>query len=196
MNTDVVHSLDIEVTKTFATQWGWIIAFGAALVVIGFAAIWRSVAATIVSMLFFGWLLVLAAAVEAGAAFWVGHWAGFFQHALAAILYGVVGLMLLVRPRVSAEVLTFLMAAFFLVGGIFQIVGTGMGMIGYAGAGYGGYGWHVIDGAINIALGLMIFAQFPFSGLWVIGLFIGVDLIFYGATWIAIGWALKSAGAA
>ncbi len=193
MTSDIVQSLDIEVTKTFATQWGWVAAFGVALIVIGAAAVFRSVTATIVSMLFFGWMLVLAAAVEAGAAFWVGHWAGFFQHALAAILYGVVGLMFLLRPKVSAEVLTFLMAAFFLIGGLFQIVGSGMGMIGYAGAGYGGYGWHVIDGAINILLGLMIFAQFPFSGLWVIGLFIGVDLIFYGATWIAIAWALKGA---
>ena len=69
-----------------------------------------------------------------------------------------------------------------------------MGMIGYAGAGYGGYGWHVIDGAINILLGLMIFSQLPVSGLWVIGLFIGVDLIFYGATWIAIALGAEGGG--
>ena len=193
MNTDVVHTLDIEVTKNFAAQWGWILAFGVALVVIGAAAIVRSVAATLASMMVFGWLLLLAAAVEAAAAVWVGHWSGFFQHALAATLFGVVGLLFVVRPVVTAEVLTAVMAIFFLVGGIFQIAGSFM--IGYGGAGYGGWGWHMIDGAINILLGLMIFARFPSSALWVIGLFIGVDLVFYGATWIAIAMAIRGAGA-
>jgi uncharacterized membrane protein HdeD (DUF308 family) len=190
MTPDAIQTLDIEVTKTFATQWGWILAFGVALVVLGAAAIVRSVTTTLVSMMFFGWLLILAAAVEGGAAFWVGHWAGFFQHALAATLYGVIGLIFVLRPKVTAEVLTAVMAILFLVGGIFQIVGSGM--IGYGGAGYAGWGWHIIDGAINVALGLMILVSFPSSALWVIGLFIGVDLIFYGATWIAIAFGLKA----
>lgn len=193
MNTDVVHTLDIEVTKTFAAQWGWILAFGVALVVIGAAAIVRSVAATLASMMVFGWLLLLAAGVETAAAVMVGHWAGFFQHALAAILFGVVGFIFVVRPVITAEVLTAVMAIFFLVGGIFQIVGSFM--IGYGGGGYGGWGWHFIDGAINVLLGLMIFARFPSSALWVIGLFIGVDLVFYGATWIAIAMAIRGAAA-
>ena len=95
--------------------------------------------ATLVTMSFFGWLLLIAAAVEVAAAVWVGHWAGFFQHAVAAILYGVLGFLLVSRPVVSAEVLTFVMGLFFLVGGLFSIVGS-------AGVGYSGWGWHASTG--------------------------------------------------
>ncbi len=179
-------TLDIQITKDLASQWGWFLAFGVALVLIGLAAIWRSVTATLVTMTFFGWLLIVAAAVEVFAAFWVGHWAGFFQHVVAAILYGALGLIFVTRPVVTAEVLTFVMALFFVVGGLFQIVGS-------AGLGYSGWGWHLLDGVITIALGLMILFQWPASGLWVIGLFIGVDLLFYGATWIAIAWGIRGA---
>jgi uncharacterized membrane protein HdeD (DUF308 family) len=185
MNADI-QTLDIQITKDLAAQWGWFLAFGVALVVLGAAAIARSVAATMVTMAFFGWLLLLAAVVEIVAAFWVGHWAGIFQHALAAILYGVLGFIFVLRPAITAEILTFVMALFFLVGGLFHIVGSAV-------LGYAGWGWQVLDGVITLALGAMILAQWPASGLWVIGLFIGIDLIFYGATWIAIAWGLRGA---
>jgi uncharacterized membrane protein HdeD (DUF308 family) len=186
MDAAAIHTLDIDITKDLAQQWGWFLAFGVALLLLGVAAVVRSVTATLVTMAFFGWLLLLAAAVEIVAALWVGHWAGFFQHALAAILYGVLGFIFVARPVITAEVLTFVMALFFLVGGLFQVVGAGV-------IGYGGWGWHVLDGLINVALGLMILANWPASGLWVIGLFIGVDLIFYGAAWIAIALGLRGA---
>jgi acyl dehydratase len=80
---------------------------------------------------------------------------------------------------ITAEVLTLVMALFFFVGGLFQIVDSAV-------LGFSGWGWHLIDGLITIVLGLMILAQWPASGLWVIGLFVGIDLIFYGLAWIAI----------
>ncbi len=181
-----IQTLDIQITKDLASQWGWFLAFGLALVLLGLAAVWRSVTATLVTMRFFGWLLLIAAVVEIVAAVWVGHWAGFFQHALTAILYGALGLILVTRPVVTAEVLTFVMALFFVVGGLFHIVGS-------AGLGYSGWGWNALDGVITIALGLMILFQWPASGLWVIGLFLGIDLIFYGAGWIAIALGLRGA---
>jgi len=179
-----VQTLDIQFTKDLTQYWGWFLLWGVLLAAIGIAAIWRSMTATLVSMLFFGWLLALAAAIEIVQAVMVGHWAGFFQHALAAILFGVLALIFIVRPIITAEVLTLVMALFFLVGGIFQIVGSAV-------LGFSGWGWHLIDGLITIVLGLMILAQWPVSGLWVIGLFIGIDLIFYGLAWIAIALGLR-----
>jgi uncharacterized membrane protein HdeD (DUF308 family) len=181
-----IHTLDVEMTRELAQNWGWFLLFGVALLALGIAAVWRSMTATLASMVFFGWLLLFAAGIEVVQAVMVGHWAGFFQHALAAILYGVLGVIFLTRPVITAEVLTLLMALFFLVGGLFQIVGS-------AWIGMTGWGWHVLDGLITIVLGLLILTNWPASGLWVIGLFLGIDLIFYGLTWIAIAFAARGA---
>ena len=178
-----VQTLDIQFSKDLAQYWGWFLFWGVLLLAIGIAAVWRSVTATLASMLFFGWLLAFAAAIEIVQAVMVGRWAGFFEHALSAILFGVLALIFLVRPIITAEVLTLVMALFFLVGGLFQIVGS-------AALGFSGWGWNLIDGLITIVLGLMILAQWPASGLWVIGLFIGIDLIFYGLAWVAIALGL------
>ena len=179
-----VQTLDIQFTKDLAQYWGWFLFWGVLLLAIGLVAVWRSMTATLASMLFFGWLLAFAAAIEIVQAVMVGHWAGFFQHALSAILFGVLALVFLVRPVITAEVLTLVMALFFLVGGLFQSVGSAV-------LGFSGWGWHLIDGLITIVLGLMILAQWPASGLWVIGLFIGIDLIFYGLAWMAIALGLR-----
>jgi len=105
-------SIEVQVPQDLAHYWGWLLAFGVGLVVLGIVAIGRAVTATVATMLFFGWLLVLACGIEVAQAILVGHWAGFFHHLLAAILFGVVGALLVGRPLLSAEALTIVMAAF------------------------------------------------------------------------------------
>jgi uncharacterized membrane protein HdeD (DUF308 family) len=84
--------LNIQVPTAIIHNWGWFLIFGIALVALGAAAVWRSVAATVASMLFFGWLLLIAAGIEVAQTIMVGKWAGMFQHLVAAVLFGVVGL--------------------------------------------------------------------------------------------------------
>ena len=111
---------------------------------------------------------------------------GFFHHLLGAILFGVTGLLLVTRPLISAEALTFAIAIFFLIGGLFELVGSFV-------VAPPGWGWQAADGVITIILGALVLAQWPASGLWVIGLFLGIDLIFYGLAWIALALALRTA---
>jgi uncharacterized membrane protein HdeD (DUF308 family) len=179
-----IQSLDVQIPHEIIQYWGWFLAFGIGLVVLGTAAVVRAVTATIVSMLFFGWLLVLACGIEIAQAIVVGHWAGFFHHLLAAILFGVVGVLIVTRPLLSAEVATMVMAVFFLIGGLFEFIGS-------LWVALPGWGWQVADGLITFLLGILVLAQWPASGLWVIGLFIGIDLIFYGAAWIALALGLR-----
>jgi uncharacterized membrane protein HdeD (DUF308 family) len=183
--TGAMGVFEVQIPQEIVHYWGWFLAFGICLVALGIAAVVRSITATIVSMLFFGWLLVFASAVEITQAVMVGHWAGFFQHLLAAILFGVAGLLIVTRPLISAEVVTVFMAMFFLVGGLFQIVGS-------VALALPGWGWQVADGVITLVLGLLVLAGWPASGLWVIGLFVGIDLIFYGCAWIALALGLRS----
>src|SRR5271170_5162447 len=114
----------VQVPNEIMHYWGWLLAFGIGLVALGVAAIARSVMATVATMLFFGWLLLIASGIEIAQAILVGHWAGFFYHLLAAILFGVAGSILVVRPVISAEAVTIFMAMFFLIGGLFQLIGS------------------------------------------------------------------------
>ena len=78
-----IQTLDVRIPAEIIHNWGWFLAFGIGLALLGILAIVRAVAATVVSMLFFGWLLVIAAGIEIVQAIMVGKWAGLFQHWLA-----------------------------------------------------------------------------------------------------------------
>jgi uncharacterized membrane protein HdeD (DUF308 family) len=181
-----IQALDVRIPAEIIHNWGWFLLFGICLVLLGALAIVRSVAATVVSMLFFGWLLLIAAGIEIIQAIMVGKWAGLFQHWLSAALFGVLGALIVWRPVVTAEILTLLIGAFFLVAGIFQLVTPFVISLPE-------WGWHALNGLITLVLGVLILAQWPVSGLWVIGLFLGIELIFYGGAWIAVALRLRSA---
>jgi uncharacterized membrane protein HdeD (DUF308 family) len=179
------QAIEIQIPHEIVHYWGWFLAFGIALLALGIAAVVRSITATVATMLFFGWLLLIACGIEVVQAIMVGQWAGFFHHLLAAILFGVAGFLLVTRPVISAETLTVFMAMFFLIGGLFQVAASIMLALP-------GWGWQVADGVITFILGALVLAQWPVSGLWAIGLFLGIDLIFYGLSWIALALGLRA----
>src|SRR5262249_17037498 len=117
-----IQSLDVRIPAEIIHNWGWFLAFGIGLVLLRILAVGRAVAATVISVMFFGWLLVIAAGIEVAQAIMVGKWAGLYHHWLAAVLFAVVGALLIWRPVASAEVLTLLMGAFFLVAGLFSLI--------------------------------------------------------------------------
>ena len=158
--------------------------FGIVLVFLGIVAIVRSFITTMASMMFFGWLLMFASTIEFMYAFMVGKWAGFFLHLLLALLFGITGALMVFRPVVSAEAITLAMAAFFLVAGFYQFFAS-MWVSNLP-----GWGWGAANGMISAIMGMLLLAQWPVSGLWVVGLFIGIDLIFYGAAWMAMALQL------
>jgi uncharacterized membrane protein HdeD (DUF308 family) len=169
----------IQVTQEMIHNWGWFLAFGIVLMLLGIAAVARSVTSTVVSMVFFGWVMVIAGIIEFAQAFMVGRWAGFFEHLLIALLCAVIGVMFVKHPSISAEAATLVMSMLFLIAGMYQLISA-------LWAHLPGYGWHAANGVITTILGAMLLAQWPISGLYAIGLFVGIDLIFYGWVWIAM----------
>ena len=67
-----IAALDVRIPAEIIHNWGWFLAFGIGLLLLGILAVVRAVAATVVSMLFFGWLLVIAAGIEVVQAIMVG----------------------------------------------------------------------------------------------------------------------------
>jgi len=181
---DTITLTTVQIPPEVAHHWGWFLAFGIALGLLGLAAIIRSFAATVASMLFFGWLLVFGGVIEFFNSFMVGHWVGFFMHLLTAVLFIFIGILFVSRPLASAEVVTFLMSFFFLAGGLYQVVASLWFHVQ-------GGGWQLFDGVLSMVMGGLLLAQWPLSGLWVIGFFVGIHLLLNGLGWTALALALR-----
>jgi uncharacterized membrane protein HdeD (DUF308 family) len=167
---------------TVRKNWGWFLALGIIQIVAGTLAVAFAFSATLASVLMLGVLLLIAAGAQMAAAVLTREWGGFFLFLLLGILYAVAGALTLQQPLLAAEGLTLMLAAVLLVGGVFRIV---VALVER----FPSWGWVLLNGAITVVLALAIWQQWPESGLWVIGLFVGIELIANGMTWamLAIG---------
>ena len=166
-------------------SWIWLLIFGIALILLGMFAISSSFIATLATILVFGYLLLIGAALQVINAFWAHRWRGFFLHLLVGILYLITGLIMIDKPLRAAEAVTLLVAAFLLVGGLFRIVVSLTERFPH-------WGWMLLNGVISLFLGIAIWREWPYSGLWVIGLFVGIEMIFSGWTWVMLGLGVRS----
>jgi uncharacterized membrane protein HdeD (DUF308 family) len=166
-------------------EWVWLLVLGIVLIVVGTMAIGIPLVASLVTALFIGALLLVGGVAQLVGSFWTRDWSGFFLMLLMGVLYIVVGLLFLNRPISALEVLTLLLACSLLVSGVFRIVGSLM----YR---FPQWGWVFLGGVLNLVLGLLIWQQWPVSGFWVIGLFVGIDMIFNGWIWVMLALRLKS----
>ena len=143
-----------------------------------------SAIASIASVIFLGFLLLAGGITLFVSSFWAGKWSGMLFHMLIGILYGVVGYMIIDAPGVSLVVLTKFIAIFLIVAGAFRIVTV-------VRVRFHDWGWVLLNGVITLFLGLIINRQLPGAALWVIGLFIGIEMIFNGWAWIMLSIGLK-----
>ena len=176
--------LDPATSREVKRHSGWFVALGVALIVLGVIALGAVGFVTLASVLLFGWLLVIGGIMHSVHAFRVHPWGGFTRHLLGGVLSLVVGLLIVANPAAGALSLTLLLAAFFLVGGIFRIVAA----MSFQ---FPGRGWAVLGGLVTLLLGIMIWSEWPVSGVWVIGTFVGIDLIFDGWSLVMTGMAAR-----
>jgi len=166
-------------------EWGWYMALGIILILSGCYAIYAGEAATIAAVIVLGTVLIIAGVVQVVGAF-AARGAG---HVILALLVGVldivVGLMLWQHPGLGALTITLLLAALFVFGGIYRFVAA-------LWLQFPQYGWVAFSGAITFLLGLLLWMQWPISGVWFIGFAVGVNFIFAGIAWAGIAWRLKS----
>jgi uncharacterized membrane protein HdeD (DUF308 family) len=176
-----MRSFDLEPLKK---RWIWFVGLGAVLIVLGVIALGASVFVTLASMLLIGWLLIAGGVMQAVHAFASKEWSGFFIDLLTGLLYIAVGFMIVANPEVSAASLTLLIALFLIFGGIFKIAVA-------ITTRYQHWGWLLFYGVVTLALGVSIWRQWPLSGLWVIGLFVGIDMILNGWALVMLGLIAK-----
>ena len=170
-------------------HWALFLSVGVALMALGIVATLTAGLSTIVAVDSFGWILVIAGAGVTIHAFWAKRWSGFFLQLLSGLLYLAAGWMLATHPELSAIALTLVIAISFVVQGAFRIGAALSTRID---------GWDVllVSGIITLLLGLMIWNEWPLSGVWVIGLFVGIDMFFYGGWFVSLALAVRTLGRA
>ena len=166
-------------------RWGWLLVLGILMVVLGTIALFITPAATIGTILVLGWLLILSGIFEAIQAFRVRRWGGFFLHLIGGLLGVLVGLMIVTHPIAGAVAYTLLLASFFTVIGIFRLV-TALRLK------FPNWGWSAFDGAITLALGILLWIEWPWSGLWFLGMAVGISLILRGWSYVMFALAVHS----
>ena len=163
----------------------WILWLGILISIVGLAAIWFSVSATLVTVVFLSFILILGGLAQCVSAFQVRRWQSLLGHLLTGLLYLIFGGFLLARPGESALVLTLIMAAFFIASGAFKSILSVIYRSHH-------WGWILFNGLISIILGVMIWNSWPVSGLFMIGLFVGIDLFISGATLASLGATIRN----
>lgn len=166
-------------------NWKWFLALGVFLLILGASIITSSFYATLFSIVLLGGFLFAAGIVQIIQAFLAKKWNGLFLSLFVGLLYMVTGFLLLSKPAVSAINLTLWIAAFCFIAGLVKML-TAL-LIRFK-----QWEWVFFNGLVTFLLGAMIYADWPLSGLWVIGLFIGVDLILSGWSWILLSLTARS----
>ena len=171
-------------------KWGWIVALGVVYVIAGIIALGSVVSATVATVFVVGIMMIIAGVAEVINAFQIKTWGRFLFWLALGILYIVAGFVAWDNPLLTAVWLTLILGAALVASGLVRIF---LGFNMKAGT---PWGWVVASGVVTLLLGLIILAHWPVSSLWTLGIFLGVDLVFAGASWIGMGLGLRQAVAA
>jgi len=166
-------------------SWGWFLTEGILLVVIGSICIIGNVTATFVAVTTAGWLLMIGGGVALVHGFRVRTWSGFFMYLFIALMRGFTGYLLVRYPLAGAAGFTLILASFFVVSGLFRIIGASF-------LKFPSWGWSVFAGLVSMVLGIMLLGQMPVSSLWFLGFAIGLEMLFDGVALIGAAVALRS----
>lgn len=182
---DVPKSFDAASLEPLRAKSGWIVALGIVYVIAGFVALGSVVLATVATVFVVGIMMMIAGAAEVINAFQIKTWGRFLLWLLLGVLYIVAGLVTFQNPLLAAALLTLILSFALVVSG-FMRISLAFGMMEGA-----PWGWVALSGVVTLLLGLVILVHWPVSSLYILGLFLGIDLVLAGAGWIGVGVGLR-----
>jgi uncharacterized membrane protein HdeD (DUF308 family) len=166
---------------------GWIIALGVVYVIAGFIALGSVVMATVASVFVVGVMMIIAGVAEVFNAFQIKTWGKFLVWALLGVLYIIAGFFAFENPLLAAAVLTLVLGASLVASGVIRI------FLAFSMKRESPWIWVALSGLITLLLGGIILAHWPVSSVYTLGIFLGIDLIFAGASWMGLGFGLRRA---
>ncbi|MDF2997346.1 MAG: hypothetical protein K0R27_2983 [Xanthobacteraceae bacterium] len=166
-------------------KWGWFVALGVLMLVAGLIALGNLVLGTVASVFYVGAMMAVAGVGEIFHAFQVKGWGAFFFWLLSGLLYLAAGIIAFMNPLLAAGVLTLLLGISLIVSAVFR------GVAAWHARPHAGWGWLEASAIITLLLGIIILIGWPVNSLWILGMFLGIDLIFSGVAVLMLGMRLK-----
>jgi uncharacterized membrane protein HdeD (DUF308 family) len=177
-----VERLQTSLGKSLHEHWQLFLTEGIVLLILGILSIVVPAVATIAAEVLVGWLLLLSGIVGLIATVRMRHAPGFLWSMFSAILGIVAGIVLLMWPLSGAVSLTLILTVFLVIEGITSIFYA----LEHKRELSGRWGAMLFSGIVDVGLAGLIFAGFPGTAVWAIGLLIGVNLVFGGCALIAM----------
>ena len=170
-----IEGIRRQTAATIHSHWKLVLAQGIVMMVFGFLAVIEPNVATLAISIFVGWLFFIGGIFRALSVWRSRAIPGFARSLLTALLAIVFGLILIFRPLAGALTLTMVLIAFFILEGITAIV-----LAVQHREHLRSWGWVLFSGIVDLLLAYLIWAGWPSSADWAIGLLVGINMLFFG----------------
>ncbi|MGY3619345.1 HdeD family acid-resistance protein [Bradyrhizobium sp. USDA 10063] len=184
-SSDILQRFRAGLDIASLPKWGWIFALGIVYLITGFVALGSVALATVASVLVVGVMMIIAGLAELINAFQVKTWGKFFLWAPLGALYIVAGFVTFENPALAAALLTLILGGSLVAAGIMRVI------LAFSMKRQTARFWLAISGVITLLVGLLILARWPINSVYILGLFLGLDLIVAGASYIGISFCLR-----
>jgi uncharacterized membrane protein HdeD (DUF308 family) len=175
-----VREMQERMQEYLRMHWKFFLAEGAFFIILGITAIIVPQIFTIAIALFIGWLLLLGGIFQIARAIRFSSMPGFGMWLLIGILQVIIGYFLIAQPMKGALTLTMLMTLYFAVEGIAKI------SLAFMMRPLAHWGWVFFSGFTALMLSVVVWAGWPGTAAWVLGLLLGINMIFLGGSLVRI----------
>jgi uncharacterized membrane protein HdeD (DUF308 family) len=187
-NPGDISQLQRAIVQSVRDHWVMFLIEGIILVVLGLLAIVIPVVATIAVTIFLGWLFLISGVVGLFTTFWARHAPGFWWALVSAVLAIAAGIVLLGWPVSGVISLTLLLIVFFVIEGVASILYA----LEHKKELSGQWAWMLVSGIIDLILAAIILSGLPETALWVLGLLVGINMVFGGTSLIAMALGARA----
>ena len=180
--------LQSVMSQTVKAHWKAFLFEGILLAVLGIAALILPPLASLAITIFLGWVFLVSGIGGLIVTYWARSTPGFWWSLISAALAVLAGMLLLARPMQAVLTLTIVLGAYFLAEGVATI----MYALEHRRELSGRWSWLLISGLVDIAISFMVITGLPSTAEWAIGVLVGINLLFGGATLIGMALAARN----
>ena len=175
-----------EVAALAQAHWGRFLAQGAILIALGLLAAALPVFTTLAVEILVGWLLIIGGAWRAVSLVRSTRMPGRGWSLAMAVAAIVLGALLVAMPLAGMLTLTMLLVTYLVLEAFGKML-FGLDLRRHSRS----WIWVFATGVLDLVLAALIFAGWPSTAAWAIGLLVAINMIFFGVALVVISLAAR-----